>query len=87
MLPNGPRESERILRGTRVAWKQMLALTGTQARDGKVGPLQVVVGLGADKGGGGVDQWPAGDSHRENDNDEHWRGSSSNPSCPSRALR
>lgn len=58
MLPNGPRESERILRGTRVAWKQMLALTGTQASDGKVGPLQVVVGLGADKGGGGV--WTSG---------------------------
>lgn len=63
----------------------MLALTGTQASDGKMGPVQVVVGLGADRVRG-VDRWLAGDGHQENDNDKHWRGSSANPSCLSRAL-
>lgn len=65
--------------------RKMLSLTGTQASDGKMGPLQGVVGLGADRVRG-VDRWLAGDSHQENENDEHWHGSSANPSCLSRAL-
>lgn len=83
MLPNGLRESERILRGTCWYRRKMLALTGTQASDGKMGPLQGVVGFGADRVRG-VDRWLAGDSHQEKDNDEH--GLSAKPSCLPRAL-